>query len=455
LAINFNGESVVAFLLRSIKSHNIALVFVFFASMSVYGQSTDTNSVPTAEQTPATTTTNTSTTTTPELTLQQRVMRARAVAAAGNLSVARSELEAVRKESTDTVLRHVIDVLLAGISMELSDYGRTQALLDEAFNTRNNQTGASMGTYFALAGRTLNCARARLDRYRTFGFNVSDTDLQPEAINDLNRLRQLLERIVEQSKTVMEGDKPRGADAASLIEEAASLRFLLARDSEEKTLWQREVADTRQHFVISDPRLPNSQISKSTYTMTEPVRNAVLTNNEKETVPPISAQIASTQAMPPLPPSPTIKEQPKEMAEPILNKQVEDKSKVSTEQAAEAPKTQAIDPPALPSKPVRSLKASTQLGAKLVNVGVLNDKAAYRVLPSYPQTALNARITGIVMIHLTMDEKGYVVSIDKTDGPELLKLECIEAVKQWKFKPTIINGKPVRATGYVSFNFKL
>jgi periplasmic protein TonB len=406
-------------------------------------------------------------------TLQQRVMKARAVAAAGSLALARNELEAVRKESTDDMLRPVVDVLLVGISMELSDYGRAQTILDESFSNRNTRNGMSMGNYFAVAGRLLNATRARLDRYRTFGINVADTELQPEAQNDLNRLRQLLERIVKQAKEVQEGDKPRSTDAASLIEEAANLRISLARDNEERAQWQLEVADTRQHLVISNPQLPTAV--KVTDDL---ARNSPLSRREVSPLKPQSSQpetttnlvgtsVAESKAPAPIPtPTSVASVSPKEQKEEISSvSKPNNATKSVAESAPEAARGETNSSPGTKSQPPASaptILASTQLSVKKtktesepVSVGILNEKAARRVLPSYPPAALNARITGIVMVHLTMDEQGSVISINRSEGPDALKQVAIDAVRQWKFKPVVINGKAVRATGYVSFNFKL
>jgi Ca-activated chloride channel homolog len=101
-----------------------------------------------------------------------------------------------------------------------------------------------------------------------------------------------------------------------------------------------------------------------------------------------------------------------------------------------------IGPPVL-SSPVRvggSLQAS-----KLIK----------RVEPEYPEKAKRARVQGIVFLMIEVDEQGNVVEAELKRGHPLLVKAAIEAVKKWKYQPTILNGAPVRVIAAVSINFVL
>lgn len=89
----------------------------------------------------------------------------------------------------------------------------------------------------------------------------------------------------------------------------------------------------------------------------------------------------------------------------------------------------------------------------MTNVGSLLDKATQKVSPSYPTIARNARITGVVTVYLEVDEQGAVTAINRTDGPQMLRQAAVDAARKWKFKPTVIDGKPVRIMGFINFNF--
>ena len=76
-------------------------------------------------------------------------------------------------------------------------------------------------------------------------------------------------------------------------------------------------------------------------------------------------------------------------------------------------------------------------------------------MPTYPPAAKSMRTTGIVKVELVIDEAGEVVEVQRTSGPALLQGAAKDAVRKWKFKPFTRDGQPVRATGFVNFNFSL
>jgi protein TonB len=73
----------------------------------------------------------------------------------------------------------------------------------------------------------------------------------------------------------------------------------------------------------------------------------------------------------------------------------------------------------------------------------------------YPPAAKSIRATGVVKVEVTVDENGDVAEVQKTTGPSLLQNAAKEAIKKWRFRPFVRDGQPVRATGFVSFNFSL
>jgi TonB family protein len=90
-----------------------------------------------------------------------------------------------------------------------------------------------------------------------------------------------------------------------------------------------------------------------------------------------------------------------------------------------------------------------------INGGVLNGKADKRVQPAYPAIARAAGASGPVEVEVTVDESGNVASARAISGHPLLQQSAVEAARQWTFKPTMLEGKPVKVAGTITFSFML
>lgn len=90
-----------------------------------------------------------------------------------------------------------------------------------------------------------------------------------------------------------------------------------------------------------------------------------------------------------------------------------------------------------------------------MDVGSLIAYATQQPAPIYPPIARTMRATGVVRVDVTVNENGEVANIEKLTGPALLQNAAKDAIKKWKFKPFVRDGQPVKATGFVSFNFNL
>jgi periplasmic protein TonB len=83
-------------------------------------------------------------------------------------------------------------------------------------------------------------------------------------------------------------------------------------------------------------------------------------------------------------------------------------------------------------------------------------KLIYKVVPVYPHLAVLSRVSGTVILMARIDEEGNVVDLNVVSGHPLLRDAAIQAVKQWKYSPTVLNGDPmpVQATVNVIFTLK-
>lgn len=90
-----------------------------------------------------------------------------------------------------------------------------------------------------------------------------------------------------------------------------------------------------------------------------------------------------------------------------------------------------------------------------ISGGVLNAKATSKPEPPYPALAKAARASGAVIVKVTVDETGKVVSAEAVAGHPLLRPAAVAAAREAKFTPTLLSGKPVRVTGLLTYSFVL
>jgi hypothetical protein len=127
--------------------------------------------------------------------MRERVAKAKAYIATRNYGAAIYELENIRRETSDQTVHSVINVLLINSFLEQGDYKRAQDFLTEL----SKKPGAS-ASYFAAAGQVVKGAKNQMERYRSLGLSVSDPKLPKDAVADVDKMRETLEKVVEQSK---------------------------------------------------------------------------------------------------------------------------------------------------------------------------------------------------------------------------------------------------------------
>lgn len=88
-----------------------------------------------------------------------------------------------------------------------------------------------------------------------------------------------------------------------------------------------------------------------------------------------------------------------------------------------------------------------------ISGGVLNGKAVSLPKPPYPAIAKSARAAGTVVVQVTIDESGKVISARAISGHPLLQAAAVQAAYGARFSPTQLSGQPVKVTGTISYNF--
>ena len=105
---------------------------------------------------------------------------------------------------------------------------------------------------------------------------------------------------------------------------------------------------------------------------------------------------------------------------------------------------------------VEPIAATEQVpGAVRVGGNVQATKLIHRVEPIYPEAARSARVAGVVILEVRIDEAGNVADIKVLRGNPMLDPAAIEAVRQWRYSPTYLKGAPVSVIATVTVIFSL
>ena len=111
--------------------------------------------------------------------------------------------------------------------------------------------------------------------------------------------------------------------------------------------------------------------------------------------------------------------------------------------------TPQVAPPPPPVKKVETPKRIT------VGGNVQKARLLRQVQPQYPPLARQARIQGTVKLTAIIDHDGSIQKLEVVSGHPLLIPSALQAVKQWRYKPTLLNNQPVEVVTQVDVNFTL
>ncbi|MFY9802368.1 MAG: energy transducer TonB [Candidatus Acidiferrales bacterium] len=82
-------------------------------------------------------------------------------------------------------------------------------------------------------------------------------------------------------------------------------------------------------------------------------------------------------------------------------------------------------------------------------------KLIRQVTPLYPTIAKTAHISGTVVLHAIIAKDGSIQELTYISGPPLLMRNAMDAVRQWRYNPTLLNGEPVEVDTTISVVFTL
>lgn len=422
--------------------------------------------------------------------MRGRISKAKALIAVKNYNAAIYEMENIRRETGDQTVHGVLNVLLVNCYLEQGDYKRAQEFLGTLFNDIKLNKPNAAANYYAAAGQVIKGARNQSERYKSLGLTVTDRSLPTEASGDLDKMRETLEKVVEQSKTLSK-DVKQTSNASMLLEETSNARSLLARDDYDAQRWKNEVADSREMLANSRSKVLNATneampetttaVSNTTVasnnpavvpttnvpTNTLPVPNNTLPTPKTDESAIVFQPVKETKTDPNLtaktdkqPVSESVKETPKQEEPKKEDAPKTVAENTTTSETSNQPKRERR---VVNSDENKETKKEETTVAKIettdanvpLNVGSIIQYAVQKTNPIYPPTARTLRQTGTVRLEVVIDEDGKVSAVQNLSGPSLLQTAAKDAVRKWKFKPFTRDGQPVKATGYLSFNFNL
>lgn len=387
--------------------------------------------------------------------MRDRISKSKAYIAVRNYNAAIFELENLRRETSDPSVQGVVNVLLMNSYLEQGDYKRAQDMLKDFYARQKTTQPNAEAAYLAVAGQIVKGARSRAERYNALGLSLSDRTLPLEALNDLEKMRETLELVITQAREIS-ADKTRAANAMVILEEATGSRSTLGRDDYDARRWRDELADTREKMAMSGSIVTAvGGPAVVTIPVAATPAETLIAQTTPQEKPPVAAEPAVMTETTVIrdrevkqPESAPAEPQAANVPAPIY---VRSAPPTVKESAKPAPDETEIKGPA--EAKVTKDEATAESGP--IEVGSLLNYATSRSNPVYPPAAKTIRTTGVVKVEIMVNEEGEVTEIQKASGPPMLQSAAKDAVRKWKFKPFLRDGQPVKATGYVSFNFSL
>jgi len=103
-----------------------------------------------------------------------------------------------------------------------------------------------------------------------------------------------------------------------------------------------------------------------------------------------------------------------------------------------------------PPPPKPKLNGPLRVGGNVQAARIVN-----RVQPVYPPLARQTRISGTVRLHAIIGKDGAITSLEVMSGHPLLQQAALDAVRQWRYQPTLLNGEPVDVDTTIDVIFSL
>jgi protein TonB len=105
------------------------------------------------------------------------------------------------------------------------------------------------------------------------------------------------------------------------------------------------------------------------------------------------------------------------------------------------------------SAPAPVVKVAPPKGPARVSSGVISGLKISGSNPTYPPIARAAHVSGAVVLHAVISKTGSIEKLEVISGPEMLRTAATEAVRNWRYKPYLLNGDPTEVDTQITVNF--
>jgi protein TonB len=95
------------------------------------------------------------------------------------------------------------------------------------------------------------------------------------------------------------------------------------------------------------------------------------------------------------------------------------------------------------------------LAHPLIVSRMMEGNLIHRVQPIYPPLAIQTRTEGSVVLAAVIGRQGSIEQVQVLSGHPMLVRAAIDAVRQWQYRPYVLNGEPVEVNTQVTVNFVL
>jgi TonB family protein len=118
---------------------------------------------------------------------------------------------------------------------------------------------------------------------------------------------------------------------------------------------------------------------------------------------------------------------------------------------------QMISSPNVPTEELAATVPSVagDIGRIRIGGNVHAARIVNKVQPVYPEAARQARIDGVVRLHAIIGKDGSIAQLEVISGDPLLQQAALDAVRQWIYQPTLLEGKPVEVDTVIDVIFRL